>query len=88
MASGCPVVSTSIGAEGLGAAADEIRVADDSAGFAREVVTLIREPATRRALALRARRFAESNFDWPAIAGRLFEAYGWNGRAEAEGPGA
>lgn len=77
MASGCPVVSTTIGAEGIGASADEIWIADDPTSFARSVVELIADPGRRTALARQARTFAEENYDWPAIARKLFDAYGW-----------
>jgi len=75
MASGSAVVSTTIGAEGLGAGDGEIRLADDPAAFADEVVALLRDPAGRDALARRARAFVEERFDWPAIARRLLEAW-------------
>lgn len=77
MASGCPVVSTTVGAEGLGAGEGEIRLADEPAAFARDVVELISDRRRRTALAGQAREFAEANYDWPAIAQRLFDAYGW-----------
>jgi glycosyltransferase involved in cell wall biosynthesis len=79
MASGCAVVSTSIGAEGLGASPDVLRLADDAEAFAAEVVALVRDPERRLAMVERARRFTEESYDWPAIAERLFAAYGWNG---------
>ncbi len=82
MASGCPVVSTEVGAEGLAVDAGEIRMVDDPAGFAAAVVEMIRDRAQRDAMAARARRFAEANYDWPAIAQRLFEAYGWEQPAD------
>jgi glycosyltransferase involved in cell wall biosynthesis len=73
------VVSTSIGAEGLGASPDVLRLADDAEAFAAEVVALVRDPERRLAMVERARRFTEESYDWPAIAERLFAAYGWNG---------
>ena len=80
MASGCPVVSTTVGAEGIGAGTEEIRLADAPEAFARAVVELIQDRPGREALARNARDFAERNYDWPAIARRLFDAYGWEGR--------
>lgn len=77
MASGCPVVSTTVGAEGIGAGEEEIRIADDPESFARSVVELISDRERRTAVARDARAFAEQNYDWPAIARRLFDAYGW-----------
>ncbi|MBU6281532.1 glycosyltransferase [bacterium] len=75
MASGSPVVSTTIGAEGLGAGPGEIRIADDPAAFAEAIVALLRDPAERDAIARRARAFVEERFDWPAIARRMLEAW-------------
>ncbi len=77
MASGCPVVSTTVGAEGLGAGAGQIRIADGSEDFARAVVEMISDCSRRMALVEQAREFAEANYDWPAIARKLFDAYGW-----------
>ncbi|MDG2305935.1 MAG: glycosyltransferase [Candidatus Binatia bacterium] len=77
MASGCPVVSTTVGAEGLGAGEGEIQIADDPAAFASSVARLIEDRGRREALAQSARTFAEENYDWPVIARRLFDAYGW-----------
>ncbi|HZR80200.1 MAG TPA: glycosyltransferase [Candidatus Binatia bacterium] len=76
MASGCPVVSTTIGAEGLGAGDGEIRIADDPASFADAVCALLASPPDADALARRARRFVEQRYDWPAIAARLLAVYG------------
>jgi glycosyltransferase involved in cell wall biosynthesis len=56
-AAGKPVVSTSLGAEGLDLAAEkEIILADDPDQFARSVVTLLRDPARRDAIATSARK--------------------------------
>jgi glycosyltransferase involved in cell wall biosynthesis len=76
MASGAPVVSTTIGAEGLGAAhGREILIADDAAGMADAAVSLLRDKAASLALAERARRFVEERFDWDGIAARLVATY-------------
>lgn len=86
MASGCPVVSTTVGAEGLGAGEGEIRIADDPEAFARAVVEVLSDRERSVTLARQAREFAEKNYDWPAIARKLFDAYGWespSGSADA-----
>lgn len=91
MASGCPVVSTTIGAEGLGAGEDEIVIADEAPALAEAVCALLADPARRRAMARRARLFVERTYDWPAIARRMIAAYGFAGEpdaAEAEPAGA
>jgi polysaccharide biosynthesis protein PslH len=55
-AAGRPVVSTGVGAEGLALEeGKEIILADDPAEFARSVVTLLRDPARREAIAGSAR---------------------------------
>jgi glycosyltransferase involved in cell wall biosynthesis/GT2 family glycosyltransferase len=76
MASGCPVVSTTIGAEGLGATDGlELLIGDTPEAMARAIVGLLRDPAASTALAARSRRFVEAHFDWDAIAARLLAAY-------------
>lgn len=76
MASGCPVVSTTIGAEGLGASADEIVIADQADAMADAVCALLDQAPRRAALARAARAFVERAYDWPAIARRMLDAYG------------
>jgi GT2 family glycosyltransferase/glycosyltransferase involved in cell wall biosynthesis len=87
MASGCPVASTTIGAEGLDASDAEIAIADDAAALADAVSALLGDPARRLAMAHAARSFVERAFDWPAIGARLVAAYGFAGAAPAA-PGA
>ncbi|MFP6664443.1 MAG: glycosyltransferase [Deltaproteobacteria bacterium] len=77
MASGTAVVSTTIGAEGLGADASAVALADDAQAFADAVVGLLRDPVRRRAQVEAARRFVAANYDWPLLGQRLFNAYGW-----------
>ena len=68
-----PVVSTTVGAEGLGIGPGRHYVcADDPAAFAREVVTLLRDPQRRRELGDAGRRLVESCYSWPTVA-RTFE---------------
>ncbi len=71
-ACGAPVVSTSVGAEGLEFAADaEILVRDEPAAFAAAIALLLddRPAARRQAAAARAR--VEARYDWERI-GREF----------------
>jgi len=75
MASGCPVASTTIGAEGLGAGPAEIALADRAEDLADAVCALLGDAARRRAMAKAARAFVERTYDWPAIATRLLAAY-------------
>jgi GT2 family glycosyltransferase/glycosyltransferase involved in cell wall biosynthesis len=82
MASGAAVVSTTIGAEGIGADASAVSLADEPAAFAGAVVELLRDPARRRAQVEAARRFVVADYDWPILAERLFAAYGWEEESE------
>ncbi|HYC22284.1 MAG TPA: glycosyltransferase, partial [Candidatus Bathyarchaeia archaeon] len=80
MASGCPVVSTTVGAEGLGATANEICIRDGAPAIAAAVADLLADEGKRRALARAAHRFVAARYDWPGIAARLLDAYGFRRR--------
>jgi glycosyltransferase involved in cell wall biosynthesis len=67
-----PVVSTTVGAEGLGLDASQYVAADDPETFAGAVVALLREPERRRALGEAGRVLVETRYSWPTIA-RAFE---------------
>jgi glycosyltransferase involved in cell wall biosynthesis len=72
MALGTPVVATAKGAEGLDVTPEEhILIADDPAGFAAQVIRLLRDPALHQRLARNARWLVEGRYDWQAI-GRQF----------------
>jgi len=67
-ACGVPVVSTSIGAEGLAFEPDwEILLADDAERFAAGVNALLRDPGRRTEMARAARSRVESRYDWIPI---------------------
>ncbi|MBY0278891.1 glycosyltransferase, partial [Candidatus Binatia bacterium] len=76
MASGSAVVSTTIGAEGLGAGSDEIVIADRADDLAAAVCALLGDAARRHQLSRSARSFVERTYDWPAIARTMLRAYG------------
>jgi len=66
------VVSTSLGAEGLGARHGEhLLIADDPASFAAAVDALIKDAGRRRALGEAGRRLYLDRFTWPAAWKRL-----------------
>jgi glycosyltransferase involved in cell wall biosynthesis len=73
MAAGVPVVSTTVGAEGLryhdGA---DIVIADDPRGFAAACVRLLSENSTRCSIASDALEYARSSLSWEAVS-REFE---------------
>lgn len=73
MAMGCPVVSTTIGVEGLPLEPGRHYLkADTAEDFAREVVRLLRDPDLRLALSREARRCVEERFSF-LHAARAFE---------------
>lgn len=75
-ASGIPVVSTTLGAEGLARAdGDFCALSDDPAGFAAKVVQLLKDEAAATAMAARARREVEENWDMAAITRKLVARY-------------
>jgi len=75
-AAGIPVVSTRIGAEGVGCQDGEFcGLADDAAGFAKRILRLFDDPAEARALAERARREVVANWDAAVLTRRLVKSY-------------
>jgi glycosyltransferase involved in cell wall biosynthesis len=74
MAAQTPVVSTTIGAEGLDIHPQrEIRIADTPETFAAECIALMNDPALARSQALEACRLVSGSFGWENVA-RQFEA--------------
>lgn len=74
MAMGCPVVSTSIGIEGLHAEPGEHFLQRDGASdLAQGLIDLLRQPALRQRLAEQARTLVEDRFGHE-VAARAFEA--------------
>ncbi len=73
MAMSKAIVSTSLGCEGFPLTPGrELIVADAPQDFARQVVSLWRDPAARERLGRAGRRFVEKRYDWPNIV-PLFE---------------
>lgn len=85
-----PMVSTSLGAEGLhlahGASA---LLADDAAGFADAILAILREPRLAHHLASSGQRHVADHFDWNRIGETaqtlLASTIGLNGRPAAHG---
>lgn len=77
MAMGCPVVSTSLGVEGLSVTdgADYL-AADTAPAFSAAVLALLDDASRRQALASAARALVAGRFGWPAVV-RRFEALCW-----------
>ena len=71
-----PVVSTTVGAEGLPLAdGQEILIADDPQSFAQSVLVLLSDSDLSCRLAERGHRAVTRQFDWKQIALRLDEAW-------------
>lgn len=76
MACGRPVVTTSIGAEGIGEADEEaLVVVDDPAEFAEAVVALLEDGERRSVLGERARRLIEQRFSRQRVMDDLDRIY-------------
>jgi polysaccharide biosynthesis protein PslH len=74
MAMGVPVVSTTIGAEGLPLVdGQDILLADTPAVFAAKILSLLSQPATAAAQAARARHRMETEFSWRTAADHFME---------------
>ncbi|MFN7922349.1 MAG: glycosyltransferase [Bryobacteraceae bacterium] len=75
-ASGIPVVSTMVGAEGLAERDGEVcALADNPTEFAQHILDLFADPAKARAMAERARRLVEEHWDMPTLTRRLAQSY-------------
>jgi polysaccharide biosynthesis protein PslH len=76
MALGRPVVSTTIGCEGLEVIDGEhLLIADDPKEFAEKTVRLLTDRQLYERILLNGRRLVEARYDWDKIAGRLMEVY-------------
>jgi O-antigen biosynthesis protein len=75
-AAGIPVVSTSVGAEGLASKDGEVcALADDPESFASHIVELLQDPARAAEMAQRAREMVVQSRDMRAITARLVDSY-------------
>ena len=75
MAMSKAVVSTTIGAEGLPFRnSREISIADKAEDFAETVITLLRDPQMRKAIASAARNVVVEKHGWEAVVARMEEA--------------
>lgn len=76
MAAGIPVVSTTVGAEGIEAVHGEhILLADDPKLFAESVARLQQDQALRERLRINARALVETKYRWQVIGERLESIY-------------
>ena len=76
MAVGAPVVSTTVGAEGLEVVPEEhLLIADEPGAFAAAIARLLEDAGMRQALIRRAREQVEQHYDWALIAEHHDEVY-------------
>lgn len=76
MASGLPVVTTTIGIEGLEAVdREEVIIKNDSVGLAEATVSVLQNEDLRRKLIINARCLIEKKYNWQKIAGDLDRIY-------------
>lgn len=76
MASGTPVVATTLAAAGLEARANEhLLVADDAEAFAAQVIRVLREPGLAAEMAARARGLVEGGYTWERSVTQLEDIY-------------
>lgn len=73
---GLPIVSTTVGAEGINYCAGEnILIADEPAALADAVVRLLTEPDFAAAVAAAGRRWVEEHYHWRTVYGRWLDLY-------------
>lgn len=71
-----PVVTTTIGLEGIQAQpGKDVLVADTSSDFADAVVNLLRDKTLQATLATNSRQLVESKYDWQVVLGELDKTY-------------
>jgi glycosyltransferase involved in cell wall biosynthesis len=76
MAAGLPVVSTTIGAEGIQASeADGLLRVDDPNAMAQSIVSLLNEPNRCRELGKRARKRVLEKYTWADSVSAMVQAY-------------
>ncbi len=73
---GLPIVTTSIGLEGiLAKEGKEVLIADEPEAFASAVVRIIRDPELQDRLSINARKLATSRYDWRVALSPLERLY-------------
>jgi glycosyltransferase involved in cell wall biosynthesis len=75
LASGLPVVSTGIGAEGLSLVAGQHYVEAENENMAQALLHAIHNPSDMQVMAERGRKLVLENYDWSALATKLEAAW-------------
>jgi glycosyltransferase involved in cell wall biosynthesis len=76
MAAGVPVVSTTLGAEGLEVQHDEnILIADTKEELVETIVSVVENEALRNDLSVAGRALVSLRYDWSSLGAALFAAY-------------
>jgi sugar transferase (PEP-CTERM/EpsH1 system associated) len=76
LAAGKPVISTSVGCEGIEVTHGEnVLIADAPEEFATHTVRLLRDKSLRQKLSRNGRKLVESKYDWRLIVRKLSHAY-------------
>jgi glycosyltransferase involved in cell wall biosynthesis len=71
-----PVITTTVGLEGIEAIpGEEVLVSDTPESFAQAVAQLLRDPDAQARLAARGRLLAETRYDWQVVLNRMDEIY-------------
>ena len=88
MAAGCPVVTSSMVNSGLGAVPGrDLLVADDAAGVAEQVVTLLGDATLRERIAQAGRRFVVQRYNWENVLERMRLIEDWLAAKHSAGLG-
>ncbi len=76
MAVGCPIVSTTIGAQGLAITdGEELFLADTAKEFARAVIRVQENPEQKRLMGEKARAFVRQHYDWSVLIPQVQAVY-------------
>ena len=76
MSLGIPVVSTSIGCEGIDAEKDkDIIIADNPRDFAKSIKVVLKDESFQHSLSRNGRRLVKQKYSWDNIISRLEKIY-------------
>lgn len=76
LALGVPLISTTVGLEGIAAQPDRhVLIADSPEAFGRQINRLFDEPGLAERLSTTGRRLVEEHYSWPALGQALESAY-------------